>query len=59
VRWIVEHKHIADLREIPGAFMVYCEPGTYYLIPKRNLLTEQVTQFKEVVANNRMQIPEV
>ncbi len=58
VRWIVEHKHITDLREIPGAFMVYFEPGAYHLIPKRNLLAGQIAQFREVVANNRLQIPQ-
>ena len=50
IRWIVEHKHISDLKKIPGAYLVYFDPKTYVLIPTRNISQEQRALFVEAVA---------
>lgn len=42
-----------ELREIPGAFMLYFDLNSYYLIPKHGFSPEQIVQFRDVVSENR------
>jgi len=48
-RWIVEYRQLIELREIAGAFMLYLDLNSYYLIPKRAFSPEQIVQFRDVV----------
>ncbi len=55
VRWIIEHRQLMNLREIPGAFLLYFEPNSYYLFPKRSFSKEQMTRFREVITTTPLQ----
>src|SRR5438132_2122255 len=54
VRWIIEHRQLLEIREIPGAFLLYYEASVYYLVPKASFAPGQIAQFKEVVKNNQL-----
>ena len=53
VRWIVEYRQLMQLREIPGAFLLYFDLNSYHLIPKHGFSLEQIAQFRDVVRKNR------
>jgi hypothetical protein len=55
VRWIIEHRQLMNLREIPGAFLLYFEPSSYYLFPKRSFSREQIAQFRHLMESSRLQ----
>jgi hypothetical protein len=56
IRWIIEHRHVTELREIPGAFLLYFDPKTYYTIPKRSFSEGQVAQFRDLVTKNEYKL---
>ena len=49
IRWIAEYRQVAELKEIPGAFMLYFDSKSYQLIPKRGFSPERMAQFKGLV----------
>lgn len=51
IRWIVEHHKISELKEIPGAYLLYFDAKTYLLIPTREFSKKQRTEFREVVTS--------
>jgi hypothetical protein len=53
LRWIVEYRRVVEFLEIPGAFLLYFDVNSYYLIPKQGFTEERVAQFRETVRNNR------
>ena len=53
VRWITEYRQLVELREIPGAFLLYFDPNLYYIVPKYGFSPGQIAQFREAVSKNR------
>jgi hypothetical protein len=49
VRWIAEYRWLLFYREIPGAFMLYFESGSFHLIPKRDMSPQQIGQFRQLI----------
>jgi hypothetical protein len=47
-RWIAEYRQLLELREIPGAFLLYFDRSSYHLIPKRGFSQKQVDQFRDI-----------
>jgi len=53
IRWIAEYRQLMELREIPGAFLLYFDVNSYHLIPKHGFPPGQIAKFREVVSSNR------
>ncbi len=53
IRWIVEYRQLMELREIPGALLLYFDLNSYHLIPKHGFLPGQIAKFREVISNKR------
>jgi hypothetical protein len=53
IRWIAEYRRLMEIKEIPGAFMLYFDLHSYHLIPKRSFSAEQIAQFKKLSGHNR------
>ena len=51
IRWITEYKHVKEVREIPGAFLLYFDSKVFYTIPKRGFSAPRLDQFRDVVAS--------
>jgi len=51
VHWIARYKRLEKLRETPWAFLLYFEPKTFHLIPKRGFSKEQMMQFRKLVSS--------
>ena len=50
VRWSVDYRRIVEVKEIFGAFLLYYDANTYHLIFKRGFSSDQVSQFKDLIA---------
>jgi len=50
-RWIAEYRQLLELREIPGAFLLYFDRSSYRLIPKRGFSQKQVDQFRDIAGH--------
>lgn len=48
--WIAEFFRFTEVREIPGALLLYANPQIFHLIPKSGFSDEQVRRFKELLA---------
>jgi len=48
-RWIAEYRRLKEVREIPGAFLLYFDPNSYHLLPKRGFSSSQLAQFRQTV----------
>ena len=51
-RWIAEYRRLKEVREIPGAFLLYFDQNSYHLLPKRGFSSAQIVQFRETVSSN-------
>jgi len=56
VRWITEYRCFTEIREIPGAFLLYVNPQTFHLIPKKGFSAGQIQQFRELLTSNLAQM---
>jgi len=50
--WIGRYGRITEVREIPGAFLLYGNPQSFQLIPKKGFSAEQLRQFRELLVTN-------
>jgi YcxB-like protein len=51
-RWIAEYCRLKEMREIPGAFLLYFDQNSYHLLPKRGFSSAQIAQFRETVSSS-------
>jgi len=56
VSWIVKYRRFTEVREIPGALLLYINPQTFYLLSKRGFSKEQLGRFKELLFANMEQM---
>ena len=49
VSWIAKYSGFTEVREIPGALLLYANPETFHLIPKKGFSGEQLQRFKELL----------
>ena len=50
IRWVTEYKDLKEVREVPGAFLLYFDSNVFYTVPKRGFSLPQLDQFRHVVA---------
>lgn len=50
-RWIAEYRRLQEVRELPGAFLLYFDRKSYHLLPKRGFSSAQIAQFKQTVSS--------
>jgi YcxB-like protein len=53
VQWIAEYRSAKELREVPGAFLLYFAPHSFHLIPKRGFSSQQIVTFRNLLASHR------
>ncbi len=58
VRWITEYRELVEVREIPGAFLLYFGPNLFYTVPKKGFSPGQIDQFRDAVGH-RSRTPSV
>jgi hypothetical protein len=51
IHWIAKYEHLEKLRETPSAFLLYFEPKTFHLIPKKGFSKEQILQFRKLFSS--------
>jgi hypothetical protein len=51
VRWITEYRQLVEVREIPGALLLYFGPDLFYTIPKNGFSPGQIDQFRDLVGH--------
>src|SRR6266478_5387223 len=51
VHWIAKYKLLENLKETPSAFLLYFEPKTFHLIPKKGFSKEQILQFRKLLSS--------
>ena len=44
VQWICRYKAFTEVREAPGALLLYVDPKSFHLIPKKDVGQEQLDQ---------------
>jgi len=53
VRWIAGYRRLLESREVPGAFLLYFDPQSFHLIPKKGFSPDQLVTFRELLASSR------